>query len=62
VDIDFIRSLETVALFVLFLGLVFLLYAKTDKKTFEEAEQLPFIGDETSNKIEVEQDKGENHE
>lgn len=61
-DIDFIRSFETVALFVLFLGLVFLLYAKTDKKTFKEAEQLPFIGDETSNKIEVEQDKGENHE
>ncbi len=61
-DIDLIRSLETVALFVLFLGLVFLLYMKTDKKTFHEAENLPFVGDETSNKIEIEQDKGENHE
>lgn len=61
-DLNLIRSLETLVLFVLFLGLVYLLYRKTNKKTFEEAENLPFVGDETSNIIENKQTKGDNHE
>ena len=61
-DIDLIRSWETLILFLLFLALVYLLYLKTDKKTFEEAENLPFIGDETTNKIEQKHKEGENHE
>lgn len=61
-DINLIRIFETFALFILFLGLVYLLYRKTDKNTFKEAANLPFEGDETSNKIESNQNKGENHE
>ncbi|MEP1744125.1 MAG: CcoQ/FixQ family Cbb3-type cytochrome c oxidase assembly chaperone [Kangiellaceae bacterium] len=61
-DLNLIRSLETLALFVLFLVLVYLLYRKTDDKTFEDAANLPFVGDETTNKIETNQNKGENHE
>ena len=61
-DINLIRILQTVALFALFLGLVYLLYRKTDDKTFEEAANLPFVGDETSDIIEIKQNKGENHE
>ncbi len=61
-DIDLIRILQTVALFILFLGLVYLLYRKTDDKTFEEVANLPFVGDETSNIIETKQYKGEDHE
>jgi cytochrome c oxidase cbb3-type subunit IV len=61
-DLNLIRSLETLALFVLFLVLVYLLYRKTDKQTFKEAENLPFVGDETTNKIETIKTKGENHE
>ncbi len=61
-DLNLIRSFETLALFVLFLVLVYLLYRKTDDKTFEEAANLPFVGDETSDKIESNQTKGESHE
>ncbi len=61
-DLNVIRSLETLALFVLFLVLVYLLYRKTDDKTFEEAANLPFVGDETSDKVESNHKKGENHE
>ncbi|PHS15348.1 MAG: CcoQ/FixQ family Cbb3-type cytochrome c oxidase assembly chaperone [Kangiella sp.] len=61
-DINLIRILQTVFLFALFLGLVYLLYRKTDQKTFEEAANLPFLGDETSNIIEKRQNRGENHE
>jgi cytochrome c oxidase cbb3-type subunit IV len=61
-DMNSIRSLETLALFVLFLVLVYLLYRKTDNKTFEEVANLPFVGDDTTNKIESNQNKGEDHE
>jgi len=61
-DMDFIRSFETVALLILFLGLVYIVYIKTDKKAFDEAANLPFSGDETSNKIENNQNKGADHE
>ncbi|MBV1909717.1 MAG: cbb3-type cytochrome c oxidase subunit 3 [Kangiellaceae bacterium] len=61
-DLNLIRSLETLALFVLFMGLVYLLYRKTDDKTFEDAANLPFVGDETSNKVESELIKDKDHE
>ena len=61
-DMDFLRSFETVALLVLFLGLVYIVYIKTDKRAFDEAANLPFSGDETSNKIEHNQKKGADHE
>jgi len=61
-DINLIRSLETLALFVLFLILVYLLYRKTDAKTYEEVANSPFVGDDTSDKIETEEKKGVNHE
>lgn len=61
-DINLIRILQTVALFILFLGLVYLLYRKTNDKTFEEAANLPFAGDETSDIIEIKQNTGGNHE
>lgn len=61
-DLDLIRSLQTLALFVLFLGLVYLLYRKTDDKTFEDAANLPFVGDETSNIIESKSSEGDSHE
>jgi len=61
-DINWVRSFETVALFALFIGLVYLLYRKTDSSTFEEAANSPFVGDDLSNKIEDNQKKGENHE
>jgi cytochrome c oxidase cbb3-type subunit 4 len=61
-DLNTIRSLETLALFVLFLVLIYLLYRKTNDKTFEEAANLPFIGDETSTEIITKQEEGDNHE
>jgi len=57
-DMDFIRSFETLALLILFLVLVYIVYIKTDKKAFDEAANLPFNGDETSDKIENNQEKG----
>jgi len=61
-DMDFIRSFETIALLILFLALVYIVYRKTDKSSFDEAANLPFVGDETSNKIESNQKKGGDHE
>lgn len=61
-DLNLIRSLETLILFVLFLGLVYLLYRKTDDKTFKEAANSPFSGDERSTTIANNQKKGEDHE
>jgi len=73
-DLNLIRILETVALFVIFIAMIYLLYKKHDKKIYEDAAKLPFVGDETSDKIEVatevetklnnkiEKNIGENHE
>ncbi len=51
-DLTLIRIIETVSLFVLFLVLIYLLYKKRDKKIYQDAANLPFVGDETSNIIE----------
>ena len=61
-DLNTIKSLETLALFVLFLVLIYLLYRKTNDKTFEEAANLPFVGDETSTEIITKQKEGDDHE
>ena len=61
-DLDMIRSFETAALLVLFLVLVYFVYIKTDKKAFDEAANLPFSGDDTSDKVEHNQNKGADHE
>jgi len=69
-DLNLIRIIETVALFVIFLLLIYLLFKKHDKKIYEDAAKLPFVGDETSDKIEfqtefkndIEKNKGGNHE
>jgi len=67
-DLNLIRIIETVALFVIFLVLIYLLFKKRDKKIYQDAAKLPFVGDETSNiiefenTIEIEKNKGENHE
>ena len=61
-DINIIRSLETLALFVLFIGLVYFLYRKTSDKNFEDAANLPFVGDDTSVEIEHRQEKDKQHE
>lgn len=61
-DLNLIRILVTVALFVIFLVLIYLLYGRRDKKIYEEAANLPFVGDDTSDIIESKKIKGENHE
>lgn len=61
-DLNDIRTIETIALFFLFIGLVFLVYRKKDKQLYDDAANIPFIGDDTSNLITKNQKKGENHE
>ena len=61
-DLNLIRILVTVALFVIFLVLVYLLFGRRDKKIYEDAANLPFVGDDTSDIIESKNIKGENHE
>ena len=61
-DMSIVRSLVTLALFALFIGLFYLLYRKSSDKHFEDAANLPFAGDERSDKIETSQQKVENHE
>jgi len=61
-DMSLIRSLETLVLFVLFVGLVYLLYRRSSEKHFEDAANLPFVGDERSTKIEHSNQKVEDHE
>ena len=61
-DLNLIRILVTVALFVIFLVLIYLLYGRRDKKIYEEAANLPFVGDDTSDIIESKKIKGEDHE
>jgi len=59
VDLNLIRILVTVALFVLFLVLILLLFKKRDTKIYQDAANLPFMGDDTSDIIESKKIKGE---
>ncbi len=61
-DLNLIRILVTVALFVIFLVLIVLLFKKRDTKIYKDAANLPFVGDDTSDIIESKKIKGENHE
>ncbi len=61
-DLNLIRIFETVALFVIFLVLIYLLFKKRDKKIYEDAANIPFEGDDTSDIIESNKIKGEDHE
>lgn len=45
-DINAFRSIVTVTLFVVFVGIVIWAYSKRRKKDFEEAAHLPFDDDE----------------
>jgi len=47
-DLTLLRSLSTLLLFVAFIGMVIWTYSKKRKKHFDEAANLPFVGDETS--------------
>gem|GEM_PF-832578 len=62
-DINLVRSLITLALFVLFVVLIFRVYSKKNKHHFEDAGNLPFEdGDERSEQINQEKIKVKNHE
>ncbi|WP_444994090.1 cbb3-type cytochrome oxidase subunit 3 [Aliikangiella sp. IMCC44359] len=62
-DINLVRSLITLALFVLFIILIYQVYRKKNKRHYEEAAHLLFTdGDERSNKLKQEQPKVDNHD
>ena len=61
-DLNDIRSLSTLALFILFIVMVFQLFRKKNKKHYDDAANLPFSGDERSQKIDNTQEKVDNHE
>ena len=50
-DMSLIRGLSTLVLFVAFIGMVIWAYSKKRKSDFNEAANLPFVGDETSTEI-----------
>lgn len=63
VDINWIRSLVTLALFVLFIALIALVFSKKNKHRYEDAANLVFKdGDERSDKINPTQNKVNKHD
>jgi len=50
-DLNTLRSLLTVALFALFLGIWIWAWSKDRKKEFEDAANIPFEGDEISSTL-----------
>lgn len=62
-DINLIRSLTTLALFILFVLLIFRVYNKKSKQHYDDAANLPFAdGDERSQQINEVKTKVEGHE
>jgi cytochrome c oxidase cbb3-type subunit IV len=62
-DLNLIRSLTTLALFILFLLLIFKVFGKKNKHQYDDAANLPFAdGDERSEKINQEHIKVKDHE
>ncbi|MCO7223936.1 cbb3-type cytochrome c oxidase subunit 3 [Pleionea sp. CnH1-48] len=55
-DMNLLRGILTAVLLVLFIGLVLWAYSKKRKSVFDEASQLPFVGDEHSDRIVVSKD------
>ncbi|MBV1951547.1 MAG: cbb3-type cytochrome c oxidase subunit 3 [Cycloclasticus sp.] len=50
-DINILRSIVTVALFILFIGIAVWAWGKGRKKEFDEAANLPFEGDDISSDL-----------
>ncbi|MET1253854.1 cbb3-type cytochrome oxidase subunit 3 [Aliikangiella maris] len=62
-DINLIRSLITLALFILFIVLIYQVYSKKNKRRYEDAANLVFKdGDERSNKLNQAESKVEDHD
>lgn len=62
-DINVIRTVTTLALFVFFIILIVLVYNRKGKKYYDEAANLPFDdGDERSQQINEVKTKVEDHE
>lgn len=55
-DINTLRGIATLLLFIAFIGMCFWVYSKKRKKTWEEAAQLPFADENEA----VKKDKDEN--
>jgi len=50
-DINILRSIVTVSLFVLFIALIFWAWSKNRKQEFEEAANIPFEGSDISEEL-----------
>ena len=62
-DINLVRSLITLALFVLFLVLIFQVFRKKNKRHYEDAANLVFDdGDERSRDVNQNETKVKDHE
>ncbi|TQV87498.1 cbb3-type cytochrome oxidase subunit 3 [Aliikangiella coralliicola] len=62
-DINLIRSLITLALFVLFIVLIYQVFSKKNKRHYEDAANLVFNdGDERSEQINQDKTKVKNHD
>jgi len=62
-DINIIRSLITLALFILFIFLIYQVFSKKNKSHYEDAANLVFEdGDERSEQINPKQTKVKNHD
>jgi cytochrome c oxidase cbb3-type subunit 4 len=62
-DINIIRGLLTALLIIIFIALYFWAFSKKRKAGFDEAANLPFVGDDSDETI-IQQTpaKGKNHE
>jgi cytochrome c oxidase cbb3-type subunit 4 len=56
-DINDLRGLSTLFLFIAFIGLCFWAYSKKRKKAFDEAANLPFADDELNQRTMQEEQK-----